>query len=47
MHFHANVIEQIIGPIQRGPLQTADLMSVSADRLADSVPTDLEPSTVD
>ena len=50
MHFHANVIEQITGPIQRGPLQPADLeflMSISADRLADSVPTDLEPSTVD
>jgi len=47
MHFHSNVIEQILGPIQRGPLQPADLMSISADRLADSVSTDLEPSTVD
>ena len=24
MHFHINVIEQITGPIQRGPLQPAD-----------------------
>jgi len=32
MHFHANVIEQITGPIQRGTLQPADvdfLMSIS------------------
>ena len=50
MHFHANVIDQITGPIHRGPLQPADmnfLMSISADRLADSIPDSLEPSTVD
>ena len=42
IHFHANVIEQITGPIQRGPLQLADmdfLRSISTDRLADSIPT--------
>lgn len=50
MHFHTNVVEQITGPIQRGPLQPADLeflMSISANRLADSVPANLEPSNVD
>ena len=50
LHFHANVIEQITGPIHRGPLQPADmkfLMSISADRLADSIPDSLEPHTVD
>ena len=50
MHFHANVIEKITGPIHRGPLQPADmafLMSISADRLADSIHDSLEPSTVD
>ena len=50
MHFHANVIEQITGPIHRGPLQPADmafLMSISADRLADAISDSLEPSTVD
>ena len=50
MHFHTNFIEQITGPIHRGPLQPADmafLMSISADRLADSIPDSLEPSTVD
>jgi len=37
MHFHTNVVEQRTGPIQRGPLQPADLeflMSISANRLA-------------
>ena len=52
MHFYANVIEQITGPIQRGPLQPADrdfLMSISADRLADSIPPSgsLESNSVD
>ena len=50
LHFHANVIEQITGPIHRGPLQSADmkfLMSISADSLADSIPDSLEPNTVD
>jgi len=52
IHFHANVIKQITGPIQRGPLQPADvdfLMSISADRLADSIPSSgrIESSTVD
>ena len=34
MHFHANIIEKITGPIYRRPLQPADmafLMSISAD----------------
>ena len=26
LHFHANVIEQITGPIHRGPLQPADMV---------------------
>ena len=52
MHFHANVIEQITGPIQRGPLQPADmdfLGSISTDRFADSIPTvgNSEPYAVD
>ena len=50
MHFHANVIEQITGHIHREPLQPADmifLMSISADRLADSIPDSLEPNTMD
>jgi len=50
MHFHTNVVEQITGPVQRGPLQPADLeflMSISADRLANFVPANLEPSNVD
>ena len=52
IHFHANVIEQITGPIQRGPLQPADmdfLRSISNDRLADSIPTvgNSEPYAVD
>ena len=49
MHFHANVIEQITGFIHRGPLKPADmafLMSISADRLTDSISESLEPSTV-
>ena len=50
MHFHANVIEQITGPIQRGPLQPADvdfLRSISTDRLADSTVGNSEPYAVD
>ena len=52
MHFHTSIIEQITGPIQRGPLQPADmdfLRSISTDRLADSIPTvgNSEPYAVD
>ena len=47
---HANVVEQITGPIQRGPLQLSDmdiLLSISPDKLADTIPGNMEPSTVD
>ena len=52
MHFHTNVIEQITRPIQRRPLQPADmdfLRSISTDRLVDSIPTagNLESYSVD
>lgn len=47
---HANVISQITGPIQRGPLQSSDmdfLLVISVDKLADSIPGDSKADSVD
>lgn len=41
LKFHGNVINEITGPICRGPLKKSDmefLLSLSADKLADSIP---------
>ena len=50
LQLHANVINKITGPIQRGPIQSSDLdflSSISPDRMADTVPRDTEPVNVD
>jgi len=50
LQLHANVINQITGPIQKGPLQSSDmnfLLSISADKMADMIPRNSEPITVD
>ena len=50
LQLHANVVKQITGPIQRGPLQLSDmdiLLSISPDKLAGTIPWNMEPSTVD
>ncbi|XP_065891574.1 uncharacterized protein [Dysidea avara] len=47
---HANVINKITGPIQRGPIQPSDLeflLSISPEKMADTVPKDVEPVNVD
>ena len=47
---HANVVNKIIGPIQRGPLQSADLeflVSISSEKMADTVPETSEPVNID
>ena len=47
---HANVVNKITGPIQRGPLQSADLeflVSISSERMADTVPKTSEPVNID
>ena len=46
----ANVINQITGPIYRGPLQSSDLdflLSIPTEKMADSIPKNLELGTVD
>ena len=46
----ANVVHKITGPIQRGPLQSSDLdflLSVSPEKMADTVPKTLEPVNID
>ena len=46
----ANVIDQITGPIYRGPLQSSDLdflLSIPTAKMADSIPKNLKPNTVD
>ena len=46
----ANVINQITGPIYRGPLQSSDLdflLSIPTEKMADTIPKNMEPSTVD
>jgi len=50
LQLHANVINQITGPIQKGPLQSSDmdfLLSISADKMADTIPRNSELITVD
>ena len=50
LQLHANVINKITDPIQRGPIQSSDLdflLSISPDRMADTVPKDTEPVNVD
>ena len=46
----ANVINKITGPIYRGPLQSPDLdflLSIPTEKMADTIPKHVEPSTVD
>ena len=41
MPLHVNVLQQITGPIRRGPLHQADvefLQAIIPERLADSIP---------
>ena len=50
LQLSANVINKITGPIQRGPLQPSDLeflLSISPEKMADTVPSNSEPSNVD
>ena len=50
MSLCANVLNQITSPIQRGPLQKADLeflQSITSEKLADVVPTSAETAIVD
>jgi len=50
LQLHANVVEQITGPVHRGPLQSGDmdiLLTISPDKLADTIPRNGEPSHVD
>ena len=47
---HANVVNQITGPIKRGPLQSSDmdfLLSIAVDKLADTIPGDSETDSID
>ena len=49
MSLHANVLNQITSPIQRGPLQKADLeflQSITSEKLADVIPRS-EIATID
>ena len=46
----ANVIIQITGPIYCGPLQSSDLdflLSIPTEKMADTIPKNMKPSTVD
>ena len=46
----ANVINQIMGPIYRGLLQSSDLdflLSIPTEKMADTIPKQMEPSIVD
>ena len=50
LSLHANVINQITGPIKRGPLQSSDmefLLSIAVDKLADTIPGDSETDSID
>ena len=50
MSLCANVLNQITSPIQRGPLQKADLeflQSITSERLADVVPISAETAIID
>jgi len=50
MLLHANVVPEITGPVQRGPLLQGDLevlRSIKSEKLADSVPENGGSSTVD
>ena len=50
LSLHANVINQITGPIKRGPLQSSDmefLLSIAVDKLADTIPRDSETDSID
>ena len=50
LSLHANVINQINGPIKRGPLQSSDmefLLSIAVDKLADTIPGDSETDSID
>ena len=45
LSLHTNVINQITGPIKRGPLQSSDMefsLSIAVDKLADTIPGDSE-----
>ena len=44
---YANVINQISGPVQRGSSDMDFLLSISVDRMADSIPQNSEPSGID
>ena len=46
----ANVLQQITGPIRRGPINQADvefLQAIAPERLADSIPTQSSSATID
>ena len=50
LSLHANVINQITGPIKRGPLQSSDmefLLSIAVDKSADTIPGDSETDSID
>ena len=50
LSLHANVINQITGPIKRGPLQSSDmdfLLSIAVDKLADTIPGGSESDSID
>ena len=50
MNLHANVLNQITSPIQRGPLQQLDLeflKSISPEKFADVVPGSAKTATID
>ena len=50
MRLCANVLNQITSPIQRGPLQKADLeflQSITSEKLADVIPTSAETAIID
>ena len=50
LSLHANVINQITGPIKRGPLQSSDmdfLLLIAVDKLADTIPGGSESDSID
>ena len=50
LQLHANVVHKIAGPIQRGPLQLSDiefLLSISPEKMADTVLENSEPTNID
>ena len=50
LQLHANVVHKITGPIQRGPLQSSDLeflLSISPEKMADTVRKNSEPTNID